>query len=256
MIKCFTLAYSLCDDIDNVVRKLYEQNKCEFSHLIIDLGFPLEYGADIPEDIGVAKQANSIRLQKIADKYGSEYVRMENLGVSQNWTQAMNYLHVTDEDILVGVEPDEVPQQDGWLQAMADVLKGDIVLCSLVAEGQYEWLQATKGVWAHRIINEHNCAVVHGPTSMGLIGYTGKFLREIQGVPVPKEMGIYGSLEWASYGMVEKLGYKWCFLMDYGITHTENAPLYRAWKSDVVHGDYAGAKQIHFDKWLEIKRNG
>ncbi len=256
MVKTFSLCYSLVSDIENIVRELYAKNKeCEFSHLIIDLGYPLLHGSDIPEDIFSAQAANSIRLQAIADKYGSDYVKLENQGVSQNWTQAMNYLQVTDEDVLIGVEPDEIPQQDGWLQAMADVLQAnnDIVLCSLVAEGQYDWLQATKEVWKHRVVNGHNCAVVNGPTSMGLIGYTGKFLNEIKGVPVPEETSIYGSLEWASYGMVKKFGYAWAFLMDYGIVHTESSSLYRAYKTDVTTGNYKGAKQIKFPEWLEIK---
>lgn len=230
-------------------------NNTHFRHLIVDLGFPLRYGDDIPDDIDDVKCENSEELQRIAKEFGSEYVKIQNVGVSQNWSMVSRILSVGADDVLIGCEPDEIPQESGWVLAMSEVLEDSrIGLTSLLSEGQDIWLAQDMDNHVDEKINGHNCSVIHGVLAMGVIGFSGSCLRKITEVPVPSGMSIYGGIEHASYYPLKELGYSWCFLKDFHIKHIEPSGLYRSWKTDIISGNYSGVKQIHFEQWLQLKR--
>jgi hypothetical protein len=89
-----TLGYNLVDEINKSLARLYALNsRADFGHILVDLGFPLRHGDIIPANIEETKHNNSVLLKYMASKvYSSEYVKLPNVGVSQNWTAVYKYI--------------------------------------------------------------------------------------------------------------------------------------------------------------------
>lgn len=255
MIYVHTLAFNLPSEVEDATQSLYELNT-GFKHLIADLGFPLEYGGDLPEDIDKVKKVNSKKLQDIASKYGSEYVNLPNIGVSQNWNQVKEYFGITDKDILICADPDERPFNKGWVNAIYTVLSNfNLAACALVMPDQKKWLENNHGKTVKVEIGGKNVFLINGTLSMAQVGFSGKFLNMIGGVPVPESYSIYGHIESALNNKMKERGYGWGILQDYEVIHTECSTLYREWKTDILSGNFIAEKQIGFESWLELKIN-
>ena len=256
---CFTLAYNLPSEVEKVTKLLYQLNNREdFEHYIIDLGFPLTMPHTLVKNISEGKRINTIKLLDIAKKYGSGLIQMPNIGVSQNWTQVYKHLKVQDDDILIGCDPDEHPQQFGWVKAMGNVIReGNYALCSLVMDVNITDL-ANIAYTTQRVANQ----IVYdmdGIGSWALVGMSGKFLNLIKEVPYLEAAPRYG---WIEAGVWEKMAQhkmKWCYLADYHVTHTDfelgdpgTSSLLRKWKNEIIFDVEKG--QISFDEWLVKRR--
>jgi hypothetical protein len=249
MIKTFTLGYNLPQEITSRLAEMGEHAK---GHTVIDLGFPL-----------IADSYYSIRpflaselLMKSCFRNESNYMKVPNKGVSQNWSSAFRELQVGLEDVLIGVEPDEVCYNYDWIPVMGAVLEADktMAVVSLNTDGHQSMID--KGQLKHSVeyIAGHKVYVVHGLSNWAMIGVSGRFLHRCEGMPVPKGHSVYGHIESACYAHMKDGGYRWCILADHFCKHIETSVLYREYKTDVTSGDYTEKKQITFDKWLEIKK--
>lgn len=245
-----TLAYNLPSETEKSMKLLYDQNS-NFEHYVVDLGFPLL--TDIrPKDIESSKKRVSEAYRKLADKYGSKYVKLENIGVSQNWEQVWRYLKMSDEDVLIGQDPDERTLTDGWVEAMADVLRGDRYgLVSLMMTDHWGALQnaRVKMYNGHKVIESHK-------GNWALIGMSGKFLRKLGGVPYPKEAERYGWIEHSIHAEMGKTGLRDCVLRDYRVRHTDfslgdegTSRLLREWKNLIIF-ELKKYGQISFEDYL------
>lgn len=255
MIYVHTLSFNLPSETAEATRLLYELNPDNnFKHLIVDLGFPLEYGADIPSNIEEAKFNNSIKLMKIAKEFGSDYIKVENIGVSQNWNQIIEHLQITEDDVLICADPDERPSNSGWVKAIADVLTNSpkIAACALVMPEQREWINAIPSVATKARIHGHEVFLINGTLSMAQVGFSGRYLVK-NGIPIPEGYGIYGHIEGAFTKSLRNTGMGWAILQNYYCEHTECSTLYREWKTQITSGDYKAEKQISFESWLEKK---
>jgi hypothetical protein len=262
-----TLAFNLPSETEKTTRLVYEQNSSvEFKHYICDLGFPLLEGDKIPGSIPDAQKKNTDKLKDICVRYGSTYIRLENIGVSQNWTQIINHCKLNDDDVIIGADPDERTMDPGWISAMSKVLKQPKVgVVSLIMPEQVEMMKK----WAY---TEHNidgvrAIDVHGSTNWAMIGFSGEFLRLMGEVPYPKDFPKYGYLESFVRKSLGDLKYKCLFLPDYRVYHTDypkdpGAPkLLREWKNRIIfkaNENLAefGTKQMDFIKFLQMKKEG
>lgn len=254
----FTLCWNLYHEVEQATDSLYRlNNKSDFIHFIVDLGFPIEKD-EKPVNIEETILNNSLKLTKLALKYGSNYVRLENKGVSGNWDQMYEILkasyNFSDDDCLICADPDERPKNNGWVKAVGDVLK----------EPQYAWCSLVMPEHL-KVLNPHNTISkpvgkyrvwrVIGNLNWAQGGFSGKFLNECGGVGVLENMPIYGGIEEASIYLMNKLGYTWCMLPDYVVEHTDyekgtpNASrLLREWKNDII---FNLKEQITFEEWLK-----
>lgn len=254
---CFTLAYNLVTEVEKTTNLLYDQNRSsDFKHLIVDLGFPLVNGHDIADNFDEAKRINSQALAGIAEVYGSQYVKMENIGVSQNWTQVFRYINPGDDDVLIGCDPDEHPTDEGWVKAMGEVLRfGNTGLSSLINLDQVKPLSTMEVrrsvIKGHRVTYppDFSCA-------WALIGMRGSFIKAMGEIPVPEKASKYGWIEQATYPKFKELGFSWCFLSDYFARHTvwDGNSVFQDWKFYVIQNTIGG--QISFEEYLTMKREG
>lgn len=250
-----TLAYNLVSETTAATERLYEQNKKgSFEHIICDLGFPLLEGDIIPDDLQKAKEENTRALKKLAFCYGSRYVQFENVGVQPNWTTAIKLINPKDEDVIVGVDPDEVPIGENWIEKMASAHSENIALVSLMQEGIEEYI--TPNFYDEIFILDQRVWKINVLVNWAFISIKGEFLNKInKTIPYPESAKIYGHIEGCLLPLIREHKYDWAILPDTKVCHTNNGSLYRAWKNFIIldHPEY---QQISFDDFLDLKKDG
>lgn len=257
---CFTLSYNFPSEVEKITKLLYELNDpADFKHLIIDLGFPLNVD-EIPDDIEKERKQTSKLLKDVASKYGSKYVKMPNIGVSQNWTQAYNYLKPTDSDVLIGCDPDEHPLDKDWVRAMGDVaIQGRFGMVCLIMPEQIPLL--SRVAYTEAWVAGHRVYVLPaGAMNWALMGINGAFFNKMKEMPVPDHAERYGWIEGALTPQFFIHGMYYCLLADYKVQHTDfetNEPgassLLRGWKNQIVHNIHQYG-QLSFEDWLKMKK--
>lgn len=254
----FTLAYNLVSETEAAVKRLYDQNdRGEFTHTIYDCGFPLLEGDKIPENIEEAKVINSQSLKELAVRHGSFYVKISNIGVSQNWTQAYNHFGIEDDDIMITCEPDEIQNEDGWVKAMCDVLRADesVAYCAPTLFDHIELLK-TSPYAIEKDIAGYKIYMMFGNINYGQIAIKGSFLNKMGGVPVPDGMSIYGGLETPLHDALAKFGMRWGILKDFTQHHTNVPKLLRDWKDVSIFRLAEIGRQMPFEEYLGLRKRG
>lgn len=260
MIYVITLAYNLVSEVEKATKRLYEQNEKKFVHYIVGLGFPLIKGDEIPENIPEAQKQNSESLKELSKKYGSKFAEMKNIGCSQNWTKVYNHIKPRVEDCFISCEPDEVQLENGWVNAMANALRGGLAYCAphLIEHGE---LLAKSPYAELKIIGGEEVYAMLGNLNYGQVGYSGTFLNIVNGVPVPKEAFIYGYIESALQQSLEECNMKWGLLKNYTTEHTDYekgtvgaSKLLREWKNYLIL-EHPEIKQQSLESWLIKKKN-
>lgn len=259
------IVHSLCfntpKELDTTLVNLKKQNPLtNYEHHVIDLGFPLVNFTDVPQNVEVSKHRNTDVLRLIAASAGSSYHRIENVGVSQNWTSVAMLTRCDDGDILIGADCDERPQTEGWVQAMMDVITADptIAVVSLRMKEQDVFFVDQPDVYTKNTleIGGHKCFELTGPgVNWALIGISGKFLKEAGGVGVPKGAPRYGFIEVQVKEDMKRLGYREVVLADFYVEHVAAPPLYCEWKQYVASQAGLDAGQPDFQFWLQGKIN-
>jgi hypothetical protein len=257
----FTLCWNLVGEVEKATKLLYDlNNPRDFTHIIVDLGFPLEQGNVIPEDISLAKKMNTIKLKHLAEDYGSQYLQLPNIGVSQNWTNVYKALNMDNTDILTGADPDEHPMNKNWVRAMGKVLRSNekIALASLIMDAQLPVLKQLQ--YKKKIIDGETVYWVLGLINWALIGISGEFLNLIKEIPYPTIAPRYGWIESELYPLIVNNDYKWVFLPDYLVHHTDfelgdpgTSSLLREWKNQIVF-KVKETGQPDFCEWLKAKK--
>jgi hypothetical protein len=250
-----TLCWNLPSIVDKAIKSLYDlNNKKDFKHIIVDLGFPL-IEDKIPEDIEKNKAEGSEILKEMANRYGSKYLKIKNVGVSQNWDAVRKYLKVKDGDILCCQDPDEIAQTPNWIKAVGDVMR---------TSGKYGWISLTMPEHLpilnpintrEYIINRIRVWEVIGSLNWAQGGFYGKFLNDYGKVEYMNEMPIYGGIEQASLYAMKQTGYTWAMLPDYIVNHEDyekgspgHSKLLRQWKNHII---FETKTQITFEQWLK-----
>lgn len=253
MIYVVSLAYNLISETQKACERLYAQNEYNFIHLICDLGFPLREGNVIPDSIKEAQQDNSNALKFLAARFNAKYVKFNNMGCSQNWNQVINYLQPKDEDVLVSCESDEIQNEDGWVNAQANVITGGLAYCAPRLTEHKEVLENNPHVKLETIGGEE-VYVISGNLNYGNVSISMKFIDKMGGIATPSNMTIYGGLEAVLANQAKILGERWGLLKNYTTTHTDYekgtvgaSKLLREWKNYSV---FSEKPQITFEQWL------
>jgi hypothetical protein len=262
---CFTLCWNIVSEIEKSTKSLYELNDSnDFIHIIIDLGFPIEKGNIIPDDINQAKSNNSKALKELSFRFGSLYAEMDNVGVSQNWQAIYQWLckemKFDNTDILIGVDPDERVNNTGWVNAIGNILrlnKDNIGLVSLMLNDHWQGFVSHKYQYdvKETIFPKYKYYILKGLINWALIGLSGKFLNDLGVIPYPLDMPIYGGIESALLPYFDRLNYKWCITPDYKVSHTDSVLLLRQWKDCIIFKRQQYG-QLTFENWLDLKKKG
>lgn len=251
----FSLSYNLVSETEKCLERIYSQNeRGDFTHTVIDLGFPLLEGDKIPDDIGDAKQRNTEALKELAHKHGSGYLKLPNVGVQQNHSAFYHHAKPDDSDALISCDVDEVTLTNNWIRSMARAVKNsNIALVSLM---QIDIEPLIKPDWYEEIwVEGERCWIMKGLLNWCQIAFKGEFLNKIGlMLPYPEEAKVYGYIEMLAKQFFP-LGYNWALLPDVKCQHTNVGSLYRGWK-DYIILDHPGQPQLSFDDYLQMKKEG
>ena len=257
-----TLGWNFVSETEKAVKLLYQlNNKNDFKHLLVDLGFPLERD-ELPDNIEQSINNNTEKLKDLALKYGSEYVKFNNIGVSQNWSQVYDYLNINSGDVLICADPDEHPKNKGWVKAIGDVLRlrPEYGWISLTMPEHFSVLNGDNII--EKYAGDYRIWEIKGFLNWAQGGFSGQLLNKMGGVPYLESHPIYGHIETASLEYMKNLGYTWCMLPDYVVEHTDfekgykwTSRLLREWKNFIIF-DIDKFGQISLQDFLIKKKNG
>lgn len=252
-----TLCWNVYSEVEMAVDDLYARNDAkDFIHVLVDLGFPLEEGNVIPEDVEEAKERNTDKLKALAEKYGSIYLKADNIGVSQNWTTVSKFMNVNENDVLICCDPDERVKNDGWVLALAGAIRSDV---------KYGWMSLI--MEAHLpVLNKKNVTEftnsgyrvweIDGLVNWAQGALSGKLIVRMGGeIPFMPSHPVYGHLEAAVMRKMTDYNYKWGMLPDYFVEHTDDVPLLRAWKDQIIF-NIKGHGQLSLEAFLQLKKTG
>lgn len=186
---------------------------------------------------------HSMRLIACAMNHGWEYVEIENGGVAQNWAQAIAYKKLTAGDVLVGIDPDERPQEFGWVPALMDVFN-NAPECYYVGLNQ-EGIQGgtVKEIGTTKVLDyPHLIAWPIGGFDIG-------WLNKIGGIQ--QDHAVYGYIEHNVSRRASAMGGRFYMLRDFYDLHLQSTDAkYQEWKSACA----AHKTKLTLDGWLNAQR--
>ena len=253
----YTLAYNLTTEVERAVKSLYDFNDRTFDHYIVDLGFPLLKGDEVPDDINEAKELNSDALLEICAKYKSIYIKQPNIGVSQNTGGIYRTIKPSDDDVLISCEPDEIQNEPNWVLALQRVLSADKTMgyCAPILTDAIPVLRNNRHIQKIVVDGINLYDMKDANINYGQIAYSCRFLNRMGGVPFLETMKIYGGLENALQLHLKQYKMRWGILTDFTTKHTNNGKLYREWKDYIIIRNH-DKEQITFEEFLELKKQG
>jgi hypothetical protein len=236
------LCYNRPEVIEQAIKRLNEtQDINGYECFLIDVRYPL------PD-----KNENFKQLAPMALKYGFDFLRPAmNRGVSGNWTWVVNELGLRGNDVLIGMDPDSMPQNNGWCDALTDVLsQGDtpIGYCGLTRVSPPELSTERDESGIGYIIKEvggRRLRMFSQPMSWPMGGFNAGFVNEV-GIHQPRSR--YGYIEIATIKEMEKTHWDWGLLDEFfDATSDRGESEYKAWKVDHA----IGRTDLDFESYLE-----
>jgi hypothetical protein len=159
------------------------------------------------------------------------------------------------DDILILADPDEKTLNDGWIDALVNVLRSDenMAWCSLLMEEQHG-LMADMGNYPKELVSMAGYDVYKmwpgTVINWGLGGIKASFIEKCGGeVPVYEQSLIYGGIETACVMKMNEVKMFWGVVKNYYEEHLPCPPIYGEWKQHVAFT----VPQVSFDEWLKAK---
>ncbi len=252
-----TLGYNVPGMVQETALLTRNMNMAKpFEYIIAHCGFPLtefHQGEVTPEGIKEAHIANGMLIRQYAADVDAQVVTIRNQGVSPNWEFIRQKMQVGDDDVLICADPDERPEQENWVHALAEVMQADkrIAWCSLMMREQVKLLSDPRFKWSEKTIAGHRVYIMHTyGFNWAQGGFSGRFLNSVGGVQAMEKAPIYG---WIENAATNHFGTRWDYaiLADFYVEHIASPPLYGEWKDWVCSPAVIdNGKQVDFETWL------
>lgn len=189
----------------------------------------------------VDKYKSSLTLERVARLVNGMVIRpSQNLGGHGGFNYALSHMRLTEEDLILGYDPDSNPITPEWLDAMVHVMTHKPILnyVSLMHE------HIVERPWEISDVKGIKIAQLPRPEMANVTLWRGRALLE---------GGIKASRKY--YGFVETEMWKdgrSAYLYDYreDLCPIPHDPLYNAWKGAHAGGSYPG----NFDEYYEEHR--
>lgn len=220
-----TLAFNDPDQVQKAVKRLKEtQDLTDYEYYIIDPGYPIP-----------SKAENFYRLVDISRAYNVDIIRpFQNRGVSGNWRWAVYELGLQKGDVIIGMDPDSAPQEQGWCDAVSDVLTQEekpIAYCGLtrISPPQLSTeVDESRKSYTIDTLGERKVRFYAEPVSWPMGGFNVQFVRE-RGIHQPRTR--YGFIEMGTIRLMEGTAWDWCMLDDFhDATFDRGDQRYQEWK--------------------------
>lgn len=236
-----TLCFNRPEVVRNSIQRLNKTQKTDgFEKYLIDVSFP------IPD-----KTHNTIELATMANQFGYKLLKPAyNRGVARNWMWAVEELELNNNDVIIGMDPDSEPIDNGWADALVDVLTGGqkIAYCGLTRvspPGLATEVDESKIIYSRSVINTRKVRHYSQPIGWPMGGFSAGFVRE-RGIWQPRSR--YGFIE---HETIRNMGdWKWVMLDEFrDQTSDRGETIYRDWKVEQAQGK----TDLDFEAWLKDK---
>lgn len=234
-----TICFNRPDKIRSAIQRLEAtQNTNGFEKYLIDVAYPL------PD-----KKTNAVDLALIANRNNWTLLKpLKNRGVAGNWTWAVNELSLTHGDCIIGMDPDSEPVDDGWCDAVVDVIRfGNIAYCGLTRispPGLETEVDESKYMYSRSYINTRKVRHYGEPIGWPMGGFNAGFIKEGR---LTQPRSHYGFIEIDSINNMRGTDWKWVMLDEFRDQTSERGePTYRDWKIEQAQGK----TDLDFEAWL------
>lgn len=178
-------------------------------------------------DVGYPHPDQTEKLKEACKEFGWIYQKMENLGTGANWNEAWRMLD--RPDILVGVEPDERPNNKSWIARAVTCLLEDKRL-GYVGMGQSHY-KTMYDINPNFFLERFKVGKEILKTYKVGIGWAmGAVSKEFMQKVGMKSDPYYGNLEHLTSEAMRAAGFQWGLFDDLFSIHIEGEPLYEKWK--------------------------
>lgn len=239
--------HMLCFNNPTMIRGALEnfRDTVEDDPRIVKVMFEIGYPLPSPDETKAA-------IIALAAEFGWGLHSMENKGVAGNWTQAFDYFKPSDEDVIIGFDPDCRMRPKGWLPAIAEVNAAHPEAPCVIPNRDYrdeEW--CWKGHGREKFIDEKTgyqlgrykqlvawSLGTHRCDWLNLLRKEGEFKAYAP---------FYAWSEHWQYDQLKKHGKDWLELCDFYDDHQGSEELYSKWK--VASAKNETVKR--FEEWLK-----
>jgi hypothetical protein len=237
------LGYNRPEVVISAANRAMEQNELskflpgiEYEYCMVDPGYPMPN-----------KYFNSSRLLEHCIKKDITYLKpYKNLGVGGNWNWFINEVQAKEQDVVIGIDPDNFPTHANYIKAIADVLMADrsVFYCGLQRLPFYESFSRL-----NYVIGGHEIYQYIDLVSWSAGGFGVGAVKKMGGIQQSHK--IYGGIEQRMIEIGKTMGLKSVLLKHYENTHTESPDReYQAWKYESATTPMSD----DFETWLKGKR--
>lgn len=237
MIYVISLAYMPARIVGRSLASFYSTKNpdLQLQHILVDQHYPLD------------RRENETKIRWLCDYHEITYLDPgKNLGLHNGFNYAMEHIGVSQNDLVIGYDPDSVPITPGWDMALVRTIEGDpdrkIVWSSLLTPRALADLKRV-GYRKKRIDGYIEAWLPLAPVTNSVCCFRGDWLLSVGGFWEPREY--YGHLEAALWQRLG--GYQWAFCPGWQETDDMRADHdldYNRWKHihshrDLFQGDFA-----------------
>lgn len=195
------------------------------------------------------RKRTSADLAAAASLVNADYLSAtNNLGGVGGFNDVLDSLDIYEDNLVLLYDPDSNPLQQGWLEAMIDVMKADLTL------GYVSLLDKRKvdHKWTYETIAGHKVSFIPYPEMWNVTLFRGSALDKGLLADSDKwKAPFYGHVETAMFRHVRAKGMRNGYMFDFreGPCPLEHPLTYRQWKVEHAAGRYPG----NFDVWCKEK---
>ena len=172
-----------------------------------------------------------------------------NLGLHGGLNYLLERISLADDDIVVGIDPDDGPRRQEWLDAMLRVFATDSQVGWLSLVTPQIIVALDKDAVSSLIIGGERVRFPGAPLMQVVVGWRGSMLKKLG--PMTEPHAYYGGLESDMQPRCRALGYTIGFMVDY-LTDSHRCLADRTYELYKLH--HVGFEQPifpgSFDEWL------
>lgn len=232
-----TLGFANPLTINETFRRTYSTKTSFFTHVVINQHYPL------PSD-----EEATANLKRLCAQHGAVYYDPgENLGLAAGFNYAIEACALKDDDIVIGLDPDTMPETPGWDAAM---------IKTFIENPTIGWVSLWNDVSSKEIEERGYDVIENGGITLivtkqavlnSICAWRAGWLKKVGGLSEPNKF--YGGLESTMFPKLREHGLHWAFIREFKESRTDVTQKgfdteYFAYKMDYAHnktwsGDFA-----------------
>ncbi|MBP7210947.1 MAG: hypothetical protein KBA02_07125 [Paludibacteraceae bacterium] len=235
------------DRFAGAAKKMYEEDilTIDAPHYFLYQHYPIN------------KEENKKQLQDICNKYGIIWIDSGyDRGLHNGFNHLVSVIDPKDEDVLLGIDPDDIVLTRGWDKAIVDVVSSQNSVTMACLDNYFALNHSPGCVFEDAVIAGYRVKIpTNRPTMMNASGFTARWFKQMGGFNEPTTH--YGHVESHIWQQLIKHFKRYAILLDYKLENRpgqlpEQNPLYTQYKQ----AQASFQSRESFEEWLIKKGLG